>query len=42
MESMEADGASTEPENLRREEQRDIFEPQLNKNLQSEGAESES
>jgi len=38
---MEANGASTEPENLRREEQRDTIDPRLNKNFQSEGTESE-
>ena len=31
MGSMEADGASTETENLTREEQRDTIEPRLNK-----------
>ena len=38
---MEADGASTEPENLMREEQSDTVDPRLNKNFQSEGTESE-
>jgi hypothetical protein len=38
---MEADGASTESENLVREEQRDTIDPWLNKNFQSEGTESE-
>ena len=33
MGSMEADGASTESENLMREEQRDTIEPRLNKTL---------
>ena len=39
MGSMEADGASTETENLTREEQRDTIEPRLNENFQSESAE---
>ena len=41
MESMEADGASTESKNLMREEQRDTIEPRLNKNFQSESTERE-
>ena len=41
MGSMEADGASTEAENLTRDEQRDTIEPLLNKNFQSESTESE-
>ena len=41
MGSMEADGASTETENLTREEQRDTIEPRLNKNFQSESTERE-
>ena len=39
MGSMETDGASTETENLTREEQRDTIEPRLNKNFQSESTE---
>ena len=41
MGSMEADGASTETENLTWEEQRDTIEPRLNKNFQSESTERE-
>ena len=41
MGSMEAAGASTEVENLIREEQRDIIAPRLNKTFQSESAEHE-
>ena len=41
MGSMETDGASTETENLTREEQRDTIEPRLNKNFQSESTERE-
>ena len=41
MGSMEADGASTEAENLTRDEQRDTIEPRLNKNFQSESTERE-
>ena len=33
MGSMATDGASAEPENLMREEQRDTIEPRLNKNF---------
>ena len=38
---METDGASTETENLTREEQRDTIEQRLNKNFQSESTERE-
>ena len=41
MGSMETDGASTETENLMREEQCDTIEPRLNKNFQSESTERE-
>ena len=43
MGSMEADGASTETENLMREEpeQHDTIEQRLNKNFQSENTERE-
>ena len=37
---MEADGASTEPENLMPEEQHDTIDPRLNKNFESESTES--
>ena len=41
MGSMEADGSSTETDNLMREEQRDAIEPLLNKTFQSESTERE-
>ena len=41
MGSMETNGASTEQENLMREEQRDTIDPGLNKTFQSESAENE-